>query len=152
MSKLCRSSLGFFILFCLLFGVVISFCLWLYPTIETSYRMRRLAELKNESPILSSGFLIDETVDEANYHRNRLVALGRLFRRSYPLFAKTTEEERKGEARKMVLFLERNHGDVYWELHSDGTFYVWDNIGAEKRWDEIVAKRPWMGTGLTEQD
>lgn len=150
MSEMFRRSVVFIFLFCLLFGVVIPFCLWFYPTIETSYRMRRLAELKNESPVRSNGFLIDETVDEATYHRNRLVAIGRFFRRSYPLFLNTIEEERKIEARRMVFFLERHHGDVYWELHGDGMFYVWDNIGSEKLWDELVATRPWMETGSTE--
>ncbi len=105
---------------------------------KASYHLNELRRLNSEDLTFTyDGLAIDNTVEQAKFHRDQLVKLGVMFRDSFDVGNR--QEFLKSE-RQLVAYLEA-HGPKggYWELSENKLLTVWDFADSEAQWRKFVA-------------
>ncbi len=125
-------------------GFILGLCLLcfyvsatLIPQFESLYRVHRLEKLWSSKPnITAEGFAIDETMSEQFKHRDRLVALGVFFNKTYsPDPQSITLQSHESLVRALTKSFPDNH---LWMLSLNNTLEVWDFKEKEGDWDRFA--------------
>lgn len=109
-----------------------------YAEDEADYHLRQLRMLA-EQPLTATqgGLAVDDSIEQAKVHRDKLVQLGVMFSKVYNLgeMSRSLEEHRH----LAHYFWDGGYpASGYWELSIDGQLGVWDVVENESEWDKFV--------------
>lgn len=107
-----------------------------WTTGEASYHIRELKRLAEEELDVHSGYAIDDSVDKARFHRDRLASLGVMFTKSYKLKSDVDSTGFHRQLAKKLMSQSPKGG--YWELTMGNALFVWDLAEKEHHWDSFV--------------